>query len=83
LRVGGFSGVADALRARLAEHGGGGDASVQRGEILLVVGLAVVEVAVFEAMTRLDIVGAARAGETLFILLALNFGFVQVLRRSH
>lgn len=56
---------------------------MQRGEILLVVGLAVVEVAVFEAMIRLDIVGAARAGETLFILLALNFGFVLVLRRSH
>lgn len=54
---------------------------MHRSEILLVVGLAVVEVAIFEAMIRLDIVGVERPGETLFILLILNFGFVQVLRR--
>jgi len=57
--------------------------SMQRRELLLIVGLAVVEVAIFEAMIRFDIVGVARAGETLFILLLLNFGFVQVLRRRH
>jgi hypothetical protein len=38
-------------------------------------------VAIFEAMIRLDMVGAARVGETPFVLLALNLGFVQVLRR--
>ena len=54
---------------------------MERRALLLVVGLAVVEVAIFEAMVRLGIVGVARAGETLFILLLLNFGFVQVLRR--
>jgi hypothetical protein len=54
---------------------------MQPGEILLVVGLAVVEVAIFEAMILLDLVGVERAGGTLFILLLLNFGFVQVLRR--
>ncbi len=56
---------------------------MQRRELLLVVGLAVVEVAIFEAMIRLDIVGVARAGETLFIFLLLNVGFVQVLRRRN
>lgn len=54
---------------------------MQRGEFLLVVGLAVVEVAIFEAMIRLDIVGVERTAETLFILVLLNFGLVQVLRR--
>jgi predicted YcjX-like family ATPase len=57
--------------------------SMERRPLLLVVGLAMIEVAIFEAMIRLGIVGVARAGETLFILLLLNFGFVQVLRRRH
>jgi hypothetical protein len=56
---------------------------MQRRELVLIVGLAVVEVAIFEAMIRLDIVGVARAGETLFVLLLLNVGFVRVLRRRH
>ena len=54
---------------------------MQRGEILLVVALAVVEVAIFEVMIRLDVVGVERTAETLFILLLLNFGLVHVLRR--
>jgi hypothetical protein len=49
---------------------------VSRRDVLLIVGLAVVEVVVTETVIRLGLVGIERASTVLFILLLLNFALV-------
>jgi hypothetical protein len=48
---------------------------------MLVVTLAIVEVAVFETLIRLNVVGVERAAGSLFIFIALNVALVAWLRR--
>ncbi len=50
-------------------------------DVILVVVLAVIEVAIFEALIRMGFVGVERASGTMFILILLNFAFVLGLRR--
>jgi len=46
-----------------------------------IVVLAIIEVAIFEALIRIGLVGVERASGMLFILILLNFAFVVGLRR--